>query len=119
VSGAPEEPAHHRADALAAEFRDGTGLALLRHRDEGVARDRFPDHAPMSTTILAFDRTADADGDGRVGLVVERHGSLPVGVVERIVRPLGFSLVLAPAARTRLPQRTYGSVLLSGPAPAA
>jgi tRNA A37 threonylcarbamoyladenosine synthetase subunit TsaC/SUA5/YrdC len=107
LSGAAEEPAHYRADALLAEFGSGTPLPLLRHRDEERARGRYPSHAPMSTTLLAFHRTAGHDGEGRVRLVVERHGSLPVEDVERVVRPLGFSLVLGPAADARLPQRHY------------
>jgi tRNA A37 threonylcarbamoyladenosine synthetase subunit TsaC/SUA5/YrdC len=106
-SGAAEEPAHHRADALAAEFGDGRALPLLRHRDETLARSRYPRHAPMSTTILALHRTAGVDPSGRVRLVVERHGSLPVQEVRRIVRPLGLDVVLGAAARARLPERTY------------
>jgi hypothetical protein len=107
ASGAAEEPAHYRADALAAEFGDGPELPLLRHPDEAGARSRYPRHAPMSTTILALHRTAGVDSSGRVRLVVERHGSLPVHVVRRIVRPLGFDVVLGATASARLPERTY------------
>jgi tRNA A37 threonylcarbamoyladenosine synthetase subunit TsaC/SUA5/YrdC len=107
VSGASEEPAHHRGDALASEFGGEAGLPLLRHPDEDHARSRYPLHAPMSTTVLAFHRIAGRDRDGRVRLVVERHGSLPVQRLERVVRPLGFSLVLGEAAGSRLPQRQY------------
>jgi tRNA A37 threonylcarbamoyladenosine synthetase subunit TsaC/SUA5/YrdC len=107
VSGAAEEPAHYRGDALAAEFADDPEFVLLRHRDESRARDLHPLHAPMSTTLLAVHRTAGVDRHGRVVLVVERHGSLPVEEVRRIVRPLGFDVVLGSAAGTRLPQRRY------------
>jgi hypothetical protein len=107
VSGSSEEPAHYRGDVLASEFGRETGLPLLRHPDEEHARGRYPLHAPMSTTVLAFHRIAGRDRDGRVRLVVERHGSLPVQRLERVVRPLGFSLVLGEAAGSRLPQRQY------------
>ena len=61
----------------------------------------------MSTALLAFHRTAGHDREGRVRLLIERHGSLPVEQVVRVVRPLGFSLVLAPGADARSPQRHY------------
>jgi hypothetical protein len=109
VSGSSEEPAHYRGDALASEFGGETGLPLLRHPDEEHARGRYPLHAPMSTTVLAFHRIAGRDRDGRVRLVVERHGSLPVQRLERVVRPFGFSLILGEAAGLRLPQRQYPS----------
>jgi tRNA A37 threonylcarbamoyladenosine synthetase subunit TsaC/SUA5/YrdC len=107
LSGAIEEPAHYRGDALAAEFGGRPEFLLLRHRDEARARARFPAHAPMSTTILALHRTAGVDRRGRVRLVVERHGSLPLDAVRDIVQPLGFDLVLGPTARVRLAQRGY------------
>jgi tRNA A37 threonylcarbamoyladenosine synthetase subunit TsaC/SUA5/YrdC len=109
VSGSDEEPAHHRGDALASEFGGQARLPLLRHPDEERARGRYPLHAPMSTTVLAFHRTAGRDRDGRIRLVVERHGSLAVQQVERILRPFGFSVVLGPGAGVRLPQWRYPS----------
>jgi hypothetical protein len=107
VSAAREEPAHYRGDALAADFASGPELLLLRHRDEDAVRARHPMHAPMSTTLLAFHRTAGQDPHGRVRLIVERRGSLPVEEVERLVHPLGFCLVLGPGGGRRLSQRTY------------
>jgi hypothetical protein len=107
VTGVPDEPAHYRADALAAEFGDPSPLPLLRHRDEARARDRYPQHDPMSTTVLAFHRSLGRDPDGCVRLLVERQGSLSLERLGRLVRPLGFSLVLGPGAHTRLPQRSY------------
>ena len=108
LTGAAEEPAHYRADGLADEFP--SDFMLLRHRDEGQARSRFPLHAPMSTTLIGFHRTAGRDTEGRVRLLVERHGSLPFADARRIVRPLGVDLVLGPTAQARLPQREYGAV---------
>jgi tRNA A37 threonylcarbamoyladenosine synthetase subunit TsaC/SUA5/YrdC len=109
VSGSSEEPAHHHGDALASEFGGQARLPLLRHPDEQRARDRYPLHAPMSTTVLAFHRTAGRGRDGRIRLIVERHGSLPVDQVERIVSPFGFGVVLGAGAGVRLPQRRYPS----------
>jgi tRNA A37 threonylcarbamoyladenosine synthetase subunit TsaC/SUA5/YrdC len=107
VTGLRDEPAHYRADALAAEFADPSPVPLLRHRDEARARGRYPLHDPMSTTVLAFHRSLGRDPDGCVRLLVERQGSLPLDRLERVVRPLGFSLVLGPTAHWRLPQRSY------------
>jgi len=107
VSGSVEEPAHYRGDALAAEFGGGPELLVLNHPDEAGVRDRHPLHAPMSTTVLALHRTAGVDRQGRVVLVIERHGSLPVEEVRRIVGPLGFDVVLGRTAQTRLPRRRY------------
>jgi tRNA A37 threonylcarbamoyladenosine synthetase subunit TsaC/SUA5/YrdC len=104
--GGPEEPPHFRAGGLAADFAT-EDLCLLRHCDEEQVRGLYPLHAPMSTTLIAFHRTAGRDDDGRVLLLVERHGSLPVEEVRRLLSPLGFGVVLAPDASRRLPQRAY------------
>lgn len=105
LSGAAEEPAHSRAEGLVADF--GDALPLLRHPDEAAARARYPHHAPMSTTLVGVHRTTAPDADGRIGLVVERHGSLPLETAQRLVRPLGVHLVLGPRAADRLPQHRY------------
>ena len=123
VTGATDEPAHSRASALRAEFASEAGsgpgavvpgavpgvvphVVLLAH-DEDAALARYPRHEPMSTTVLALDRTETA-ADGRVALVIERHGSLHVDDVRAAVEPLGFAVVLAAGARRRLTARTYG-----------
>jgi hypothetical protein len=107
LTGAAEEPAHHRGDDLAAEFSGERDFLLLRHRDEDQVRGRYLLHAPISTTLIGFHRTAGRDPEGRVRLVVERHGSLLFEDARRIVRPLGVDLVLGPTAQKRLPQRHY------------
>jgi hypothetical protein len=107
VTGTAEEPAHYRADDLAREFSDEPEFVLLRHRDERQARRRYPLHAPMSTTLIGFHRTVGQDPEGRILLVLERHGSLPVEEARRIVRPLGIDVVLGPTAQRRLGQRRY------------
>jgi hypothetical protein len=105
LTGAPDEPAHWRADGLRAEFGSHPDFVVLAHPDEGAARRRYPLHAPMSTTILAFHKVA---GTGReVRLVVERHGSLPIEALRPVVERLGFGLDIAPTAVRRLELREY------------
>ena len=63
VTGATDEPAHSRAEALRAEFATVPRVVLLEH-DEDAARVRYPRHEPMSTTVLALDRTEVAPTGG-------------------------------------------------------
>lgn len=107
LSGAEDEPAHYRADGLRAEFGHDPRFLVLEHADEALARGTYPLHAPMSTTILAFHKVAGTDRSGRPVLVVERHGSLHVNDVRRVVRPLGFEVALGPHASRRLFERRY------------
>jgi tRNA A37 threonylcarbamoyladenosine synthetase subunit TsaC/SUA5/YrdC len=105
LTGAPDEPAHWRADGLRGEFGSDPGFVVLAHPDEAAARRRYPLHAPMSTTILAFHKVAH---DGRdVRLVVERHGSLPLEQLRSVVERVGFGLETAPSAARRLELREY------------
>ena len=106
-TGADDEPVHHRADALAADFKASEGLMLLRQDDDGAAAARHPGHDRMSTTILGFHRLGPADAQGRPTLVVERHGSLPVERLRTLVAAHGFGLTLGPKAAVRLVQRVY------------
>jgi hypothetical protein len=99
--GVDDEPTHHRADDLRAEFGDEPGFVLLEHANEDAARLRYSGYAPMFTSVLAFHELAE----GR--LVLERHGGLHVDDVRSIVGRLGFDLVLGPDAQRRLPQRDY------------
>jgi tRNA A37 threonylcarbamoyladenosine synthetase subunit TsaC/SUA5/YrdC len=111
VSGGADAPAHWRADRLGAEFDtadSGRPLTLLEHADETQARDEYPRHLPMSTTILAFHQRREVDG--RPALVVERHGSLHLGEVARVVGRFGFVVVVERRAMTRLAPRDYGDV---------
>lgn len=106
-TGTADEPAHFRARDFAADFDDEPDFMLVRHHDEAAARARFPRHAPMSTTLLAFHRLGRPDAMGRPTLIVERHGSLAIDDLAPIVAEWDFGLDLAPAARTRLTQRHY------------
>lgn len=105
VTGARDEPAHSRASALRTEFGAVPRVAILEH-DEDAAVARYSQHVPMSTTVLALHRTVTAP-DGRVALVIERHGSLHVDDVRAAVEPLGFAVVLGDGAQRRLTARTY------------
>lgn len=106
VTGATEEPAHWRAAELRADLGDLPGLVVLEHADEAVARARFPEHEPMSTTILGLHRVEVRAGVVRVP--VERHGSLHVDRVREVLATFGLGVVVAPSARVRLTARAYG-----------
>jgi len=112
ATGADDSPAHWRADGLAAEFGDRPGFTLLEHRDEEVARRRYPRHQPMSTSVLSFHQVCFVPGDRRPHLTLERHGSLPLADVRAVLAELGFGLVLGRKAGRRLALRDY-SVRLS------
>jgi hypothetical protein len=71
-TGADDEPAHWTAAGLRAEFGHEPAFRLLEHADEDAARRRYPGYALMSTTILAFHKTAGTSPRGRVRLLVER-----------------------------------------------
>jgi len=105
LTGAPDEPAHWRADGLRTEFGSDPDFVVLAHPDEDAARRRYPLHAPMSTTILAFHKVANTGRE--VQLVVERHGSLPIEALRPVVERLGFGLDIAPTAVRRLELREY------------
>lgn len=111
-TGAEDEPAHFLADGLETEFGKEPGFRVVRHRDEAAARARYPRYAPMSTTVLAFHKLGQPEQDGRPTLVVERHGSLHVGELRRIVEKFGFGIDLAPMAKRRLAQREYPGVVV-------
>lgn len=104
-TGADDEPVHHRADALAADFPAEAGLWLLAQDDDDRAAARYPWHDRMSTTILSFHHLGAPDDSGRPTLVVERHGSLHVERLEPLVHQHGFGLTLGPKAKVRLTQR--------------
>ena len=107
AESADDSAAHWRGDGLRAEFGDEPGFMLVEHPDEQAARDRYPRHLPISTTILGFHRVEQVPGDSRPHLVLERHGSLHVDDVRDVLDGLGFGLVIGAKARTRLPQRDY------------
>jgi len=107
-TGAADEPAHFRGDALAQAFAAEPRLLVLHHADDALARARHPLHAPMSTTILAFHRLGVPAAHDPPRLLVERHGSLPIERLQQELAPFGFGLELGPGARRRLGERDYG-----------
>ena len=79
----------------------------VEHADEVAARADYPEHLPMSTTILGLHRVVRVQGDARPHLVLDRHGSLPAERVRTILAGFGYGLVLGPKAQTRLLLREY------------
>jgi hypothetical protein len=107
-TGADDEPAHWTAAGLRAEFGHEPAFRVLEHADEDAARRRYPGYALMSTTILAFHKTAGTSPRGRVRLLVERHGSFAIDDLRPVLARLGFELAIARSAQRRLLQRDYG-----------
>lgn len=106
LTGTAEEPAHWQAADLRAEFAAERRWMLLEHHDENAARDLFPEHRPMSTTVLSFHAAAPARGDDRPCLTVQRQGSLPLDTVRELAGQAGFAVELHPQAGIAT-QRTY------------
>jgi hypothetical protein len=107
VTGAEDEPAHWRGTAIKNEFAGADGFFVLRHPNEPAARERYRMFEPMSTTILAFHKIGEPTPDGRIQLVVERHGSLHLDYLKPILEKHGFGMVLGPKAQQRLGLREY------------
>lgn len=105
ATGAAEEPAHFRAAALRADFDDDSRLVVLEHTDEEAALASYPQHAPMSTTVIGFRAPGAQDSGGRT-VTLERHGSLPVRELRPILADHDIDLVV-PASQRRLRQRIY------------
>jgi hypothetical protein len=109
LTGDPDTPAHWQAAGLRADFGSHPGFTLLEHADEAAARATFPQHLPMSTSILGFHALAapaDGSGDGPY-LTLERYGSMHVDDVRAVLAAQGFGLALGPKALKRLPLREY------------
>lgn len=107
LTGADDSPAHWKAAGLIAEFGDEDDFLVLEHDNEDAARQGYPHFVPMSTSVLGLHATVRLPGDPRPHLVLERHGSLHVGVVRAVLERLGLGLVVSPAAGTRLVPREY------------
>jgi hypothetical protein len=105
VTGAVEEPVHHRLAPLQAEFGHVPGFFMVRAPDEDAMQLAYAFHAPTSATVLSFHKLGPA---GPVpALVVERNGSLDLDRLRQAAREVGLDLFLAPAARSRLSARDY------------
>jgi hypothetical protein len=97
------EAAHYDLAGMQQDFGDREGIVLIGHADEEAVRRTYPDHLPMSTTILAFHRPV-GEGD-RPSLLLERHGSLAADDVREAARSHGFDVVVGERAHERLPMR--------------
>ena len=107
LTGADDSPAHWLAAGLHTDFAGEADLLIVEHPDEVGARERYPRHHPVSTTVLAFHRVVRIPGDRRPCLVLERHGSLHQDDVRAILDNYGLGMVLGPRAAVRLSPRTY------------
>jgi hypothetical protein len=96
-------PSHNEMRAFIAEFGDWPDMVFVGPADEAATRARHPLHLPGSTSLLSFHRRATADG--RAAVVLERNGSLAPDVIRGVLASHGLGLVLADAARHRLPMR--------------
>jgi hypothetical protein len=100
------EAAHYDLAGMQEDFGDRDGIVLIGHRDEAAARGTYPDHLPMSTSIVAFHRfVSDREAPA---LLLERHGSFADEDVRAVAREHGFDLVLGERAQERLPLRDGG-----------
>ncbi|MEU6205779.1 Sua5/YciO/YrdC/YwlC family protein [Micromonospora musae] len=111
LTGVDEEPAHWKADGIAADFAHLPDFVLLAHRDEPAARAAYPAYLPNSVTLLSFHRPEGEREEPPV-LIVDRHGSLHVDQVRRAAAPLGLQVRLGAAAGQRLPVRAYDGALV-------
>jgi hypothetical protein len=91
-------------------FQHHKGILMMRHPNEQEARARYPEYAPMSTSIVGFYEL-HSDERGQPALMVERHGSLPLGTIAQVLASFGFGYVLGPKAQTRLAQHEYAQSL--------
>ncbi|MFI7575570.1 hypothetical protein [Micromonospora sp. NPDC049497] len=110
-TGAPDEPAHWKADGALADLGHLDGLVLLAHPDEAAARAAYPRHLPTSVTLLSF-HAPEGDPEDPPVLTVDRHGSLHVDDVRRAAAPLGLQVRLGATAGQRLRARGYAGALV-------
>ena len=101
-----EEPAHYEMKEIQSAFAQHKGMLMMRHPDEEEARARYPQYAPMSTSILGFYQL-HTDARGKPALMIERHGSLPVETIAQVLSAFGLGYVLGPKAQARLAQHAY------------
>ncbi|MCM3660369.1 hypothetical protein M3148_05080 [Georgenia satyanarayanai] len=101
LTGAEEEPPHHRASAIRDELGADPRVVVLEHDDEAAALLQYPQHAPMSTTVLGLRPGLP----GRT-LTLERLGSLPADAVRTVLARHGLTLAV-PTGLRPLTQRVY------------
>jgi len=100
------EAAHYDLVGMQEDFGDREGILLIGHADEAAVRASYPEHLPMSTSIVAFHKLAS--NGSRPTLVLERHGSLAEEAVRAVAGRHGFGIALGERAHERLPLRDAG-----------
>ena len=106
LTGAPDEPAHWRADGLRTEFGSDPDFVVLAHPDEGAARRRYPLHAPDVHDDPRVPQGRPTPG-GRSGWWSNGTDRCPSKQLRPVVERLGFGLDIAPTAVRRLELREY------------
>jgi tRNA A37 threonylcarbamoyladenosine synthetase subunit TsaC/SUA5/YrdC len=97
------EAAHYDLAGMQEDFGDREGIVLIGHADEVAVRASYPDHLPMSTSIVAFHKLAS--NGARPTLLLERHGSLADEHVHAVAERHGFGIARGERAHERLPLR--------------
>ncbi|MFD6563962.1 hypothetical protein [Micromonospora profundi] len=110
-TGLPDEPAHWKSGALAADFAHLADLVVLVHRDEAAARAAYPGYRTTSVTLLSF-HAPEGELEEPPVLTVDRHGSLHLDDVRRAAAPLGLQVRLGDTAGQRLRVREYAGALV-------
>ena len=105
------EPAHYEIEAVRREFGHRRDIVMIGHDDEITNRAFYPRHLPGSTSILSFHR--DMRENGRPALLLERHGSLGIDEIRKVVARHGFGLQVAPSGHIRIPVRWAGTQQLA------
>ena len=101
-----EEPAHYLT-LPAAQNLSHLGIPILGNsqEDEEIIQQRYAHLIPSSTSILSLHKVVSRVNNFPT-LVIERHGSADISLIQDIVRPFGFGA--QPAARAeRLSIRNY------------
>src|SRR5258708_5599403 len=102
-----DEPAHWLMRGIQEEFGGSEfPFVLLANPDEHGTVAQYPDHAPMSTSVIGFHRALPMI-DGQPTVSVERHGSMPLSTILRSLKNLKINALVTQSAVNQLTQRTY------------
>ena len=99
------EPAHAELRGMQDAFGDRDGVVMIGHRNEAEIRNLYPEHLPMSTSIVAFHAATTPSQEARPCLRLERHGSLHFERIQAIANAFDLDLHLGESAQQRLPMR--------------
>ena len=99
------EPAHAELKGMQDAFGDRDGVVMIGHRNEAEIRNLYPEHLPMSTSIVAFHAATTPSQEARPCLRLERHGSLHFERIQAVANAFDLDLHLGESAQQRLPMR--------------